>query len=119
MIKYFVAFCIAAVLAAPVPAFAHDGHPHNVMGTVTMVAPDHVMVKTTEGKDVTMKTTTATKVVQGKTAIKLADVKVGARVVIVPVSEKEALVAKEIQVGTAPATAAAAATTHAAGAAHK
>jgi len=119
MIKYFVGVCIAALLAIPTLALAHGGHAHNVMGTVTMVASDHVMVKATDGKDVTMKTTSTTKVVQGKTAMTLADVKVGARVVIVPVSEKEPLVAKEIQVGTASAAAAATASTHAAGTTHK
>ena len=30
--------------------FAHPGHEHKVMGTVTMAAADHVMLKDKDGK---------------------------------------------------------------------
>jgi len=33
---------------------AHPGHEHKVLGTVTMAAPDHVMLKDKGGKDHTI-----------------------------------------------------------------
>jgi hypothetical protein len=78
---------------------AHDGHDHKVMGTVTMAAADHVMMKTTEGKDVTIQVTKDTKVTRDKQAMKVEDITVGTRVVVIAVTEKDRTSAKEIQVG--------------------
>jgi len=39
---------------------AHEGHEHKVMGTVTMAAADHLMLKDKDGKDVTVKVTADT-----------------------------------------------------------
>ena len=41
-------FTVLAVL--PLQALAHEGHDHQVLGTVTMAAADHVMIKTKDGK---------------------------------------------------------------------
>jgi hypothetical protein len=41
---------------------AHEGHDHKIMGTVTMAAADHVMLKDKDGKDVTVTVTKDTKV---------------------------------------------------------
>ena len=88
---------------APDRLLAHDGHDHKVMGTVTMAAADHVMVKDKEGKEVTVQVTKATKV-KSKPAIKVEDIKVGTRVVITASMEKDkSLKAKTIEVGVAAA----------------
>ena len=43
-------------------AFAHAGHIHTYMGTVTMLHGEHAfMMKTTDGKDLTIETTNKTK----------------------------------------------------------
>lgn len=105
-----IAILAAVVLAAgpAAPALAHEGHEHKVMGTVTMAAPDHVMLKDTSGKDVTLYVTKDTKVLKDKTAMKIADIKTGMRVVIAAVTEmdkgKEKMVAKTIELGAAPAS---------------
>ena len=98
--------CVAAFLVLTVLALgsgrqvlAHEGHDHKVMGTVTMAAADHVMLKDKDGKDVTIQVTKDTKI-KAKQAIKVEDIKVGTRVVITVVTEKEKMTAKEIQVGT-------------------
>jgi hypothetical protein len=78
--------------------FAHEGHDHKVMGTVTMAVADHIMVKDTDGKDVTIQVTKNTKV-RAKPAMKVEDIKAGTRVVITAEMEKDKMVAKEIQVG--------------------
>jgi hypothetical protein len=84
--------------------FAHEGHEHKVMGTVTMAAADHVMLKDKDGKDVMVKVTKDTKV-KAKPAVKVQDIKVGSRIVITAVEEKDkSMTAKSIEVGAAPAT---------------
>ena len=93
------------LLAAPL-AFAHEGHTRKVMGTVTMVATDHVMVKTTDGKDHKVSVNEATKVTHGTMAMKVADLKEGTRVVITAAGDKEPYAARAITVGAAPKAAA-------------
>lgn len=86
-----------------VPAFAHEGHDHKVMGTVTMIAPDHVMLDDTNKKSVTVYLKPDTRVVHGKMAMKVTDIKKDMRVVIETVTEKEKgkdkLFAKSIEMG--------------------
>jgi hypothetical protein len=38
---------------------AHEGHDHTIMGTVTMTAADHVMLKDKDGKDIIITATQA------------------------------------------------------------
>ena len=59
------------------PSFAHEGHDHKIMGTVTMAAPDHVMLKDKDGKDVTVKVTKETKVTARRPPMKVEDLKAG------------------------------------------
>lgn len=70
-------------------AMAHPGHDHKIMGTVTMAAADHVMVKSPDGKDVTATINKATKFMRAKKAMKAADMKVGMRVVITAVTDDD------------------------------
>ena len=82
---------------------AHEGPAHKVMGTVTMAMADHVMLKDKDSKEVTINVTQATKV-KAKPAIKVEDIKVGTRVVVTAVQEKDkSMTAKSIEVGAAPA----------------
>jgi hypothetical protein len=81
-------------------ALAHPNH--KVMGTVTMVAADHVMLKDKAGKEHTIKLAKTTKVTRNKKAMKAGDIKVGTRIVVTAVSDSD-LTAKIIEVGAAPA----------------
>ena len=81
-------------------ALAHPNH--KIMGTVTMIAADHVMLKDRAGKEHTIKLTKTTKVTRNKKAMKAADIKVGTRVVATVVSDSD-VTAKIIEVGAAPA----------------
>jgi hypothetical protein len=109
MIRRF-AFAIATVLSVTAllaaPAFAHPGHEQKVMGTVTMAAADHVMLKTTEGKDATVVINKDTKFTRAKKAMKASDLVAGMRVVIAAVTDEndDKLIAKTIELGPAPAT---------------
>lgn len=96
---------VAAVIARA-DLSAHPAHEHKIMGTVTMAAADHVMVKNTDGKTLTVMLNKDTKVVRAKKAMKPADVKVGMRVVITAVTDEndDKSIAKVIELGPDPAT---------------
>jgi hypothetical protein len=86
-------------------AFAHEGHDHKVMGTVTMAAADHIMLKDRAGKDVTIQVTPETKVLKDKQPMKIEDVKAGTRVVVTATMDaKNNMKAKTVEVGSTPAT---------------
>jgi hypothetical protein len=102
-----IAIVLVALLALMSNAVrAHEGHDHKIMGTVTMAAADHVMLKDTAGKDVTVKVTKATKV-KSKPPLKVEEIKAGSRVVITATQAKDqSFTAKTIEVGAAAAAAA-------------
>lgn len=97
-----LAFVLA--VAGGTLVFAHEGHKHKVLGTVTMTASDHVMLKDKDGKDVTVHITKDTKVLRNKKAMNVEDIKVGVRVVITAVTEKDRMMAKTIELGAASVT---------------
>jgi uncharacterized GH25 family protein len=72
------------LLLAAASAFAHAGHIHTYMGSVTMLHGDNAfMMKTTDGKDLTIQTSPKTiwKNAAGHAA-KVSDLAVGTRVVV-------------------------------------
>ena len=102
--RLFGILVFAGIAAASLRVFAHPGHTHKIMGTITMVAADHVMLKTKDGKDLTVKVASTTKVMRGKTAMRIEALKDGTRVVITAVGDKAPYTATLIQVGAAPKT---------------
>jgi hypothetical protein len=105
MRRLFATFFALTILTVGSRAavLAHEGHEHKVMGTVTMAAADHVMLKDKDGKDVTVKVTKDTKV-KAKPALKVEEIKAGTRIVVTAVEEKDkSMTAKSIEVGAAPA----------------
>ena len=98
MIRRLAGSVLALTLFAAPLAFAHQGHTRKVMGTVTMVAADHVMVKTTDGKEHKVSVNGTTKVLHGTMSVKVADLQEGTRVVITATGDKEPYAAKAIQV---------------------
>lgn len=101
MIRRIAGSVLALTLLAAQVAFAHEGHTRKLMGTVTMVAPDHVMVKATDGKEHKISVNDATKVTHGTMTMTVADLKEGTRVVITAAGDKEPYAAKAITVGAA------------------
>jgi hypothetical protein len=105
--RLLVCTIAAVVLTAWSPALsAHPGHEKKVMGTVSMAAADHVMLKTPDGKDATIKIDRATKFVRAKKAMKASDMKVGMRIVVTAetLEDDDQLLAKTIELGQVPAT---------------
>ena len=101
--RFILVAALVAALAIPEYSFAHEGHAHKVMGTITMAMADHVMLKDKDSKEVTIKVTKATKV-KAKPAIKIEEIKPGTRVVVTAVEQKDkSLTATLIEVCAAPA----------------
>jgi len=96
----FMGAVLAGLLLTGGAAFAHPDH--KIMGTVTMAAADHLMVKDRDGKEHTIKLVKTTKVTRNKKPMKAADIAKGTRVVVTAVSDTD-LTAKAIEVGNAPA----------------
>lgn len=97
---------VVVCLSLASAAMAHPGHEHKIMGTVTMAAADHVMVKDKDGKDATAVINKDTKFLRAKKAMKASDMKVGMRIVITAVTDADddKSVAKVIELGPDPAT---------------
>ena len=101
--RYAALVLFALALVPSVRLWAHQGHDHKVMGTVTIAAADYIVVKDTDGKDVTVKVTKDSRV-KAKPAIKVDAIKVGTRVVVTATEQKDkTMVAKTIELGAAPA----------------
>ena len=81
------------------PSYAHEGHNHRILGTVTTAASDRVVLKDRDGKEVTVKVTKDTKV-KAKPAVRVEDLEAGTRVVITASQEKDkSFTARSIEVG--------------------
>jgi hypothetical protein len=61
-----IALVVLALLALTAPAFAHQGHDHNLLGTIKEAAGDHLVVTRRDGTEATLQLT-------GKTDIRRAD----------------------------------------------
>ena len=98
---------LAAALSVSAAAGAHEGHSHaaKLMGTVKAVHEDtsRVEITTTGGKTTAFYVSPATKYLKGTAAAALADLKVGARVVVETKVEGDKTVATTVKLGGAPA----------------
>ncbi|MSO83963.1 MAG: hypothetical protein EXQ53_11835 [Acidobacteria bacterium] len=97
---------IAAVALSARVAIAHDGHDHLIMGTVTARDATHLEVKTPSGEVLSIAVTDKTMTTRDKKKIAFTDVQVGRRVVVNIGNGEDPLIAREIQLGVAPVTAA-------------
>jgi hypothetical protein len=104
MMGRLTVFVMAAVLALPLAAAAHPGHDHKLMGTLSSIDAKKLVMKTKEGKDVTVAVTATTKFLNGKSRGAGTELKAGMRVVVNVGDGKEPLVAKEVQYSTAAST---------------
>ena len=94
---------LAGMLVVPGIAGAHEGHSEKVLGTVSSIEGNNLMVKTAAGKSVMVMLDAKTKITRGKTKLTVADVKVGDRVVAEGPEEKAMIMATSVMLGAAPA----------------
>ena len=95
----FVGLSLSAV-----PAIAHPGHDHKVLGTVVSVAANRLVVKDRQNKDVTITLNADTRVIKDKKPVRLDEVKVGSRVVVTAATEKDITIGKLIDLGPSSTT---------------
>ena len=103
--RWFVVLVLVFGLSRLDVVFAHEGHVHRIMGTVSSVQENQLEVKATTGKASTILLNDKTKIVRGKAVMKPADVKAGTRVVVTATEVKGkdgrmSLVAKQVSLGT-------------------
>lgn len=98
--KWIVALAFVGLLALPVSGLAHEGHAHKVMGIVAGVDGNHLQIKTRDGKVVMIMLDGKTAVTRGKQKLAATDLKVGERVSIDYMQEKDVNTAKTIKLGT-------------------
>ena len=90
---------LVMVVAIPAAVWAHDGHVHRIMGTVTARDATHLEVETPSGETLSIAITAATTATRDKKRIPLSEVQVGRRVVVDIGNGEDPLKAGEIQVG--------------------
>src|ERR671912_2336625 len=95
--KTFLFLIMATALLAPAVPLAHPGHDHKLMGTISSIDKNKVVVKTTEGKDMTFEITPLTAFKRGKQKGAPTDLKAGMRVVVNIGDGVEPLKAKDVQ----------------------
>ena len=105
MTRRSIVAAVAMCVALPITAWAHAGHVHKIMGTVTARDAKHVEVKTPSGEIVSVAVTDQTSVVRAKRKVAFGEVQTGRRVVVDIGDGEDPLIAREIQLGEAkPAT---------------
>jgi hypothetical protein len=95
MLKRIGALAVFGVLVFHTLAFAHGGRMH-VMGTVTALDAQHVVVKTKAGKTMSVLVNEKTTYRKGAAAATSADLKVEDRVVVHTTGKTDPLTAGEI-----------------------
>ena len=101
MNQLMIAALFALSVLVPAAARGHEGHSDKVMGTVSSIAGNHVMVKTTAGKTVMVMVDAKTKITRGKETLKADALKVGDRLVAEGPLEKDMLTATAVRLGAA------------------
>ena len=100
-------FALLSLVIMPLAVAAHPNHARKVLGTVSAITAERLTLKDAKGKETAIVVTKDTKVVRAKKPAELKDVTAGARVVVTAATEKEQLVAQQIDITSASATAAA------------
>jgi hypothetical protein len=101
--NWLVALAITAALILPAVARAHEGHTHKALGTIASVQGEHVEIKTTDGKTITVMLDKKTTVTRGKDKLDATALKVGERVSVDYMEKNKMMMAHAIKLATAPA----------------
>ena len=99
---------LLAVLAGSTYVRGHEGHPHKVMGTVSLRQENRLEVKAIDGKAATITLNEKTKILRGKKRTTADDIKAGERVVVTATQTKgkdgkTTMIATEVRLAEAAA----------------
>lgn len=108
--RFAIGAALVAALAVPAYVRGHEGHAHKVMGTVAVRHENHLEVKASDGKTSTVTLNEKTKILRGKTRVTVDEIKPGERIVVTATEMKgkdgkTSMVASEVRLGAADATA--------------
>jgi hypothetical protein len=94
-----VAIAAAFALLLSVAAFAHEGHPHRFLGTLSGVHGKQLEIKTTDGKTVVFTLDEKSVIQQGRVKTDMKELKVGERIVVsaLPVAAGKVMTAINVQ----------------------
>lgn len=102
--RWLVRIGVLVLLAGTGAAWAHPGHTHKILGTVTAVTASSVDVVDRSNEKSTFAITKETKIRVGKAAGTIKDVRTGLRIVVeAEEGEDETFVALTIQLPERPA----------------
>lgn len=87
--KWMLASLVAVALVLPAAAWAHEGHAHKILGTISAIQANRVELKTPEGKTVSVVVNAKTTYARGKQKVDVTALKVGERIVAEVASEKD------------------------------
>ena len=104
--KQLVFAVLALSLLVPALPTAHPGHDHKLMGTISSIDKNKIVMKTTEGKDMTFEVTPVTTFKSGTKKGAQSELKAGMRVVVNVGDGVEPLKAKDVQYSAASTTSA-------------
>jgi hypothetical protein len=100
---WIVTVVMIAVLALPIAARAHEGHMHKALGTIVSVQGEHVEIKTTDGKALTIMLDKKTTFTRGKEKLDARALKVGERISVDYMEENKMNMAHAIKLATTAA----------------
>jgi hypothetical protein len=103
--KKFLFAVLALALLVPAFPMAHPGHDHKLMGTISSIDKNKVVMKTADGKDATFEITPTTTFKHGAKKGAQSELKAGMRVVVSVVEGAEPMKAKAVQYSDAATTA--------------
>ena len=103
--KWMLAGLVAVSLVLPAAAWAHEGHAHKVLGTISAVQDNRVELKTPDGKVVTVTVNAKTTYARGRQKVDATALKVGDRVVAEVASEKDMIATSVMLAAAVPVAA--------------
>jgi hypothetical protein len=103
--KWMLAGLVAVALVLPAAAWAHEGHAHKILGTISAIQANRVEMKTPEGKTVAVVVNAKTTYARGKQKVDVTALKVGERIVAEVASEKDMIATSVTMAAAAPVAA--------------
>ena len=100
------AIVMMAAVILPFSVRAHEGHMHKALGTISAVQGEHVQLKTTDGKALTVMLDKTTEITRGKDKVDATALKVGERISVDYMEENKMMMAQAIKLGVTTTTSA-------------
>lgn len=97
MKQLFLAFLAALALSLPASAWAHEGHVHKILGTVTKIDGQHITLKTTAGKTQVVMLGAKTTITRGTEKVEASAIAVGQRISVDAMQEKDMMMAQAVK----------------------